>query len=205
LSVIHEPDIHDLSKAARHERELPALTRAALGVLDDSGASSVAFEWLPSGKPIVKGTNNCDIDVSVSHEGGTVLCSAGNYPQGCDIITITRRDFDEWISLLGNSKEEMLRQLLVETGSVGKSGARIWAAVEAMKKATGSDDPELEIDFTENETVIFKNSLPENGLKILTFPVKLTRSPEKIVAIAFQKSKEDKTITPTPFLFVVDF
>jgi len=194
LTVIHEPDIHDLPKSERHKIEIPALKRAALGVLDDSFRGAIAFEWLPSGKPIVKGTNGSDIDVSVSHEDGTVLCSAGHYPHGCDIIAVKSRDFDEWVSLLGNPKREILRRLTEETGSVKKSGARIWAAVEAIKKATGANDPELELDFIENEIVVFKNIFSEKELKTLTFPVKLTRKPEKIVAIVFQKAKVENNI-----------
>jgi len=185
LSIVHEPEIHKLSKAQRHKIELPILKQATSNL---SKTTDFSFEWMPSGKPRITNSNN--LDVSVSHEGGTVLCLAGKYPQGCDLLEITNRNYEEWISLLGNSKKNILNELLSKNEAEKKAGARIWAAVEAIKKVTNEKDPDLKIDLYKNEVVVFKSNSLEKKYKVLTFPIKLTRNPKKIVAIIFEKYED---------------
>ncbi len=128
---------------------------------------------------------NGDVQVSLSHDDRACLAVAGGGPQGCDIAPVSPRTREEWRGLLGSAREPLLDRLL-GVDSLDRAGTRIWAAVEALRKAAEVDPGELAMDRQQDETVLFRGG----DLAVLTFPLDLTRGPERIVAVVVERTEQ---------------
>ena len=191
VSLAYLPGIHALSPAERHERELPVFHKTIGQLLrsDANLVSLIQIKWTASGKPVVDGLEEQGVEVSLSHDERVCICVAGQGPQGCDIEPVTHRTRQDWTALLSNSRELLMQQLLGAKSSVAHAGTRIWTAVEALRKATEAKSINLVIDRIEGDSVLFLDTASDGQLKILTFPVKLTRGLEKMVALVVQDIK----------------
>jgi phosphopantetheinyl transferase len=191
VSLAYLPGIHALSPAERHERELPLFHRTISQLLDndDNLVSKLQIKWTESGKPVVDGLEEQEVEVSLSHDERVCICVAGRELQGCDIEPVTHRTRQDWTALLSDSRELLMQQLLDTKSSVAHAGTRIWTAVEALRKATEAKSINLVIDRIEGDSVLFLDSASNNQLKVLTFPVRLTRGLEKMVALVVQDIK----------------
>ncbi len=146
------------------------------------GASGTQIKWLKSGKPVLEGVATDNVEVSLSHDDEVCLCVAGKGQQGCDILPIIHHSRQEWIALLTTHREPLMQQLLdVGIDSVDVAGTRIWAALEALRKATDLQDSQLMIERQASDSVLFRGAT--SGLFILTFPMKLTRGQARMVAV----------------------
>ncbi|MBE9048953.1 hypothetical protein IQ243_00715 [Nostocales cyanobacterium LEGE 11386] len=158
---------------------------------------NVQINWLDSGKPVLEGLEKELVDVSLSHDDRVCLCVAGLGPQGCDIAPVTHRLREDWTALLSNSREPVMQQLLENSSdSVDLAGTRIWAAVEAVRKATNAQKFDLEIDRYEGDSILFRGITVDNQIYVLTFPLALTRGPERVVAVVVsnpQATASDRT------------
>jgi len=191
VSLAYLPGIHALSPAERHERELPLFHRTISQLLDndDNLVSKLQIKWTESGKPVVDGLEEQEVEVSLSHDERVCICVAGRELQGCDIEPVTHRTRQDWTALLSDSRELLMQQLLDTKSSVAHAGTRIWTAVEALRKATEAKSINLVIDRIEGDSVLFLDTASNNQLKVLTFPVRLTRGLEKMVALVVQDIK----------------
>jgi acyl-CoA thioesterase FadM len=125
------------------------------------------------------------INISLSHDDRVCLCVAGPGAQGCDITPVRSESREDWIALLGQERAPLLAPL-----ADPYAGTRIWAAVEALRKATGGAEIDLAFeDRNESGAIRFRGGTPEHRLHVLTFPIRLLRGPEQVVALV---------ITPTP-------
>jgi acyl transferase domain-containing protein/pimeloyl-ACP methyl ester carboxylesterase len=174
-SLVYLPGLHALSREERHRLELPVLERTA----------GTAVTWLESGKPVVAGDGG-GLDVSVAHDEQACLCVAGIAPQGCDIAPEVHRSSEEWAALLGGARVPVLEELVGMGGAEvhDRAGTRIWAAVEAVRKAVGGEGPiELALERRTGDGVLFRGGRPGTQLHVLTFPLGLSRGPERLVAV----------------------
>lgn len=178
-----------LSTSVEIERNKIDHTVTKLGSMPlDTGLQQVHIKWLDSGKPVLEGLEKKAVNVSLSHDDHVCMCVAGYELQGCDIAPVTRRTQQEWITLLSSAREPLMQQLLAVHDSLDQAGTRIWAAVEALRKATNALEINLAISRTEENCVLFQEVFSGSELKVLTFPIMLTRGPERMVALVVQNT-----------------
>ena len=182
--VAHMPDLHSLPKHERHVRELPGLAKVAQAAMGngESRGRTPRIRWLDSGKPVIKGRAARQFDVSLSHDDQTLFCVGGRGPQGCDVHPVETRNREDWIALLSNARTPLLDEL-VDGDSLDRAGTRIWSAQEAVRKATGARRIELQVQGRSGEGVLFAAHTDSGEVAVLTFPMKLTLGPEKMVAL----------------------
>jgi len=200
ISLDYLPEMGILSPAERHIHELPLFHRALGKLLNDHTnlASQVEISWTQSGKPVVDGMAQEGVEVSLSHDQRVCLCVAGWGSQGCDIEPVSHRSQQEWNALLSDARQPLMQQLLLRSDDSGDfAGMRIWTAVEALRKATESKDISFRIAHIEGDSVLFRDMSTGSQLKVLTFPVQLTRGSERIVALVVQDVQpEQAAMTP---------
>ncbi|MCK5323437.1 MAG: polyketide synthase dehydratase domain-containing protein, partial [Desulfobulbaceae bacterium] len=192
------PGLHKLSREKRHQKELPMMqdtVRLATEAMSDI-PQDFEIKWLDSGKPVIVGLSKHNIDISLSHDDRLCVCSAGTGPQGCDIAPITHRTRQEWTALLGAKRDYLFDELLDSPDSLDQAGTRIWAALEALRKATAESCDALEILHKEQNTVIFQCLAGKGPAMVLTLPFDLTWGPERILALVIQKSVKQEAAPP---------
>lgn len=191
ICLVYLPDLHGLSPTERHQRELPVFQQTVGRLLNHGTefSQNIHIRWLESGKPVVEELVEKGADISLSHDELVCLCVAGWGPQGCDIAPITQRSLPDWIALLSRSREPLMQQLLEVKDSVDCAGTRIWAAVEALRKATNSQDIQMDIDQQQGDSVLFRGIIPNAQMYVLTFPLKLIRGPERVVAFVVKPTQ----------------
>jgi acyl-CoA thioesterase FadM len=138
----------------------------------------VDVRWLESGRPVVEGEVG-DVGISLSHDNGTALAVAGAGPQGCDLAPVESRPRERWVALVGERHAALLDRLAAGDG-LDRAGTRLWAAIEAVRKATAIAEIHLEVEREHDDSVLFRAG-PDLG--VLTFPVRLARGPERVVAV----------------------
>ncbi len=151
-------------------------------------SNAFAIEWQETGKPVVVGDIPPSVDVSLSHDGSKSLSSAGDWPQGCDIEPIRSRTAVQWKALLGSARIPLLDELIAGGESLDRAGTRLWAAAEAIRKATGQMSVSLAMGAREDDAVTFRGGA-EGSVVVLTFPALLTDNEERI--LAFVTHEED--------------
>jgi phytoene dehydrogenase-like protein/acyl-CoA thioesterase FadM len=200
ISITYLPGLKELTKKKRHSREASILKRVAKQFLEEKGRKKkdIKISWLESGKPVVDGGAFKDYDISLSHNRGTVLSVAGEGPQGCDIESITRRSREEWVALFGKKRASLLDSLVGDSESIDKAGTRIWTVMEAAFKASGSKNTDLQVEKKEAESVLFTTGGSDDEVStIVTFPVTMTRGPEKMIALTVRNSEKIVASTPS--------
>ncbi len=195
FQVGYFPGIHKLSREQRHEFEVPLMNKALEMALGQSfNQEYLKIHWLDNGKPVLTGTENSNINISISHDDRLCLCLAGDGAQGCDVEPITPRNRQEWVSLVGKENEILLDALLDESDSIDYAGTRIWSAKEVLKKATGIIPSGMEISKMDRGAVLFKVKISDEQIFILTFPINLTWGPERMFSLIVDKVLEGDSI-----------
>ncbi|THB80463.1 MAG: SDR family NAD(P)-dependent oxidoreductase [Desulfobacteraceae bacterium] len=190
------PGIHDLNKDERHDKEMP-LIRDLLHSTPGAKTSLPNVAWEPDGKPVIKDRH--DLAISISHDDRICLGVAGTQPQGCDTAPVTPRSREQWQVLLGKAGADLLDQLThsehdtaLESSPLDRAGTRIWAAREAVKKATGDNSPELVIVEQDGENCLFKSG----KIMVLTLAIRLTWGPERIIALVVGPGEDSEKRGP---------
>jgi malonyl CoA-acyl carrier protein transacylase/acyl-CoA thioesterase FadM len=183
VSIAHRSGLHDMSKIKRRDVEEGLFGRAYGKLKTENGGlpNGAALGWTDNGKPYVKGVEG--VDVSFSHDERVCVSVVGKASQGCDIEPVANRSEEEWRELLGLMRAPLLRSVADIDNSVDKAGYRIWCALEALRKAAGMNDGDLAYDSHVEDCVIFKGG----ELRILTFPARLLRGGERMLAIVTRK------------------
>jgi acyl-CoA thioesterase FadM/acyl carrier protein/NADP-dependent 3-hydroxy acid dehydrogenase YdfG len=169
----------DLPVEERHVHER-ALAARALTSLDPAAKQIPALEWTPEGRPrldIMAG-----LDISFSHEGWYCLCAAGADAQGCDLAAISQRSQAEWHSLFGAARQPLLAALSAEE-PLDVAGTRMWAALEAARKALATDNEELTAVKRLETSVLFRARALDKEVLVLTLPLRFTHGRQSIVAL----------------------
>jgi enediyne polyketide synthase len=184
ISLAYLPGIHALLPTERHQLELPIFHRAIAQLLNNNAnlMSKMQIQWTESGKPIVIGLLDERVEVSLAHDEHVCFCVVGRGVQGCDIEPVTHRSVEDWIALLSDSRYPLIQQL-ESKDSVDRAGTRIWTAIEAIRKATKAKDINLAIERIEGDSILFSDVTTNSQIQVLTFPIQLTRSPERMIAL----------------------
>jgi acyl transferase domain-containing protein/acyl-CoA thioesterase FadM len=173
------PGFVNLPKEKRHAHER-ALAARAVDSATPGPYDMPDLDWLSTGRPHFEG--DAGLDVSFSHEGLYCLCTVGPDAQGCDLATITHRTEAEWRALLGSARQPLIAALSADE-PLDKAGTRIWAAVEAARKANQTDDEVLTIVQRVETSVLFRAKTPEKEVFILTLPLRFSHGRRSIVAL----------------------
>jgi enediyne polyketide synthase len=161
----------------RHVHEYALAERAVASVAPGEPAG---LGWLPDGRPRLE--VDLDLDISFSHEGMYCMCAVGPGAQGCDLAAISQHNQEYWYSLLGSAREPLFDALSAEE-PLDVAGTRIWAAVEAARKAVATDDEELTLVKRIETSVLFRARTPGKEAFILTLPLRFSHGPQSIVAL----------------------
>lgn len=197
LSLVYLPGLHSLSVEERHQCELPIFEKT----LKKQTSQPFQIKWLDSGKPVVEGLKEDSLEISLSHDDQFCLCVADRFLQGCDLAPITHRSQADWLALLGNAREPLMRQLLLsrQAESVDVAGTRIWGALEALRKAINLQNIDLTLSHQVEDSILFVGTAEGYSLSVLTFPIVLTRGAPRIVAVvvkAFNIRPETRDFIP---------
>ncbi len=158
--------------------------------------SKVQVQLLESGNPVVKGLKNNHQDVALAYDDRLCLGVAGTGSQGCEMISVESRERNDWLALLGNSRQPLLDQVISQgSEALDLAGTRIFAVLETLEKLTELDAIELVLDKQDRDSIIFRAIIPEKDLYVLTFPLTLTRGKPRIVALIVSQP-EAKKISP---------
>lgn len=141
---------------------------------------TVEIAWTESGRPYIAGPLGDGVKVSLAHDDELCLGSAAEFEHGCDIVAIEPRSEAEWTRLVGADREPLLRELRKLGEEPEIAGARVWAAIEATRKAD-DDRKRVDVSFVRRHGSAFL--LRGNERLVLTFPVALTRGQERIIAL----------------------
>jgi enediyne polyketide synthase len=136
---------------------------------------------------------NPNINVSLSHDERLVLTTASYSVEGCDIEIVKPRHKEEWYALLGNNRKPLMEQLINGNDSLDVAGTRIWVALEAILKAQDIiKDIKLSIERHEGDSVLFYTDSINPPIRVITFPIKLTRGKTRLVSMVVQTSYPNK-------------
>ena len=160
-----------------HERSLSA--RAAASVAPRTKRTP-PLRWLSTGRPRLE--TKADLDISFSHEGSYCMCAVGPEAQGCDLAGISQHSQLHWHSLFGPARKSLLAALGAEE-PIDMAGTRIWAALEAVRKAMATDDEELTVVKRVETSVLFRARTADKEAFILTLPLRFSHGPQSIVAL----------------------
>ncbi len=148
VALGHLPGLQGLPRNERSRREQPVIERAVrtrLQVPFDQ-ACQVGVGRLASGKPVLEQTLQEGLELSLSHDETYCLCTVALEAAGCDLQTVDPRTAEEWQGLLGNYRDQLLRELQTSGDGLNRAGTRIWSAVEAVRKATQAEEIDLTIE-----------------------------------------------------------
>jgi len=178
------PRLNKLNKNERHQVEVPLMVSTANGTVKKLNRSVDVkinnIDWLPSGKPVLKGSYLEDIGISLSHNNNFLLCVAGLGDQGCDIEVITERSKEDWKSIIGKKYHEVLEQIVFVLRDWSLSGTAVWSTIEVLKKIN-QESSDIKIDHIKEEAIVLKVVKSENGYILIT-PLKLTNLKRRVVA-----------------------
>lgn len=183
-----------LPPADRHIYE-GTLAERAVAIAAPDIKQKPKLTWLANGRPQIE--TEAGLDISFSHEGWYCLCAMGSEAQGCDLAAITHRDDAEWTSLLGTGRASLLATLSAEE-SRDVAGTRIWAAIEAARKALAADNEELTFVKRVEASVLFRARTPDKEILILTLPLRFTHGPKYIVALTVSGEARLEETGPEP-------
>jgi len=179
------PNLQAKPKNQRSKQERPIIARALKQKLRLAPQEKIDFrvKSLPSGKPQLTGTSTAGLDLSLSHCDRYCLCVVDETAQGCDIESITHRTVEDWVALLRSKRSGLMNQLVQGGDTQDRAGTRIWSAIEAVRKAFDGEASDLEIVAQQGDSVLLKTQTITGDYLVVTVAVKLTRPPERMVAI----------------------
>ncbi len=181
----YAPNLQVLPKELRRLQEKLIIAKAIQAQLGLSPEHPLEFEitTLESGKPQLVGASVAGLHVSLSHCDRYCLTTIGNTPQGVDIELITHRSSEDWVALLSFKHSAILNQLVEQGDSMDVAGTRIWSSVEAVRKAFNGTHPEFSIVKHHQDSVLLQATTLKGNYLVVTQPIKLTRHPERMIAI----------------------
>jgi len=186
LRLHHAAGAHSRDAAARHTIETELVRRAF---------PREVLEWSPEGGPRL--TRSPGQSVSISHDDGLFLAFAPKAEAaGCDVLPRGGRTRAEWEELL----PALLRPLLSSFTDPGEGGHYLWAAMEALRKASGSVEEDFRLVALRNGIARFS----AGDFVALAFPLRLSRGGVRIFAFALpsrgletrQAAREVETTAP---------
>ena len=191
VALEYAPNLQSKSKKQRRTFERPIIARALKEKLALPEEEQIDFriKTLPSGKPKLTGLRTAGLNLSLSHCNRYCLCVVAETPHGCDIELITHRQMDDWIALLSSERSFLVEELVRRGDHQDRAGTRIWSALEAVRKAFNGSNPQFTVLSKKGDRVLLESKTTD--CLVLTVPVKLTRPPERMVAIVVPKPQQN--------------
>jgi len=179
LIVKHKNGLHGMTREARHPfvKDLFKAAYSNLRARNRDLPEQITVQWTENGKPFIVGSDK--IGLSCSHDDRLCICAVGQGTQGCDIEPIKQRSPEAWKDLIGTMRSKLFDTICNMDKTPDFAGSRIWCALEALRKATDMTESDLKYDSRTNDCIIFSGG----ELTILTFPIKLLRGRERMVAV----------------------
>lgn len=207
VALGYAPNLQAKSKKQRLQQELPIITsalRTKLG-LPPEAEMDFGIKTLSSGKSEFTGASTVGLDLSLSHCDHYCLCVVEETPQGCDIESITHRTEADWVALLSSERSGVVDELVQGGDIPDRAGTRIWSALEAVRKAFNGSHPKFSVVAKKGEGVLLKAQTPASDYLVVTVPVKLTRPPERMIAILVpQPQQQAKSLSIVPLASDID-
>ncbi len=191
IALGYAPNLQAQPRTQRRQQEQPIIARALkmkLGLKEEEIDFGIAT--LPSGKPELTGSTVAGLNLSLSHCDRYCLCVVEETPQGCDIESITHRSEADWVALLGKEHRDLVNELVQQGDTIDKAGTRIWSALEAVHKAYNGSQPKFSIIAKKGEGVLIAAQTSAGDYLVVTVPIKLTRPPQRMVAILVPQQRE---------------
>ncbi len=188
-------NLHKVPTPERHRIERPFMEEVVATAAERMGAGGEAFSiaWEPDGKPVVRGLERIRMAISVSHDDRLCMFVAGPFAQGCDVTPVMARDRAEWSALFGGRHDTTLDALLEAGDDLDRAGARLWTALEILRKLDLDTTRRLEVARRTGEAVLFVHHGPGRSTQILTLPVHLTWGPPRMLGTAVEDAEEITT------------
>jgi NAD(P)-dependent dehydrogenase (short-subunit alcohol dehydrogenase family)/acyl-CoA thioesterase FadM len=194
-ALLMPAQLHGRTRPERRAGVEPLVQQAVRRHWGEEAGATVA--WRPDNKPFFDGPPPGEgAEVSIAHDDRYALCLVGTGPQGCDLTPMTPRSRDEWPELLGPHRAALLDELIGAGDRPVVAGARLWAAVEAVRKATQSEQVSLTLAGCQGDGVRLRaDQLPDTTV-VLTVPVRLTYGPERLVAVTLTAATAGTAVAP---------
>jgi len=192
IRCLYDARLKHAKKQERHRIEIPLIQRTVEDLLrgENKEKKSIKVQWSKSGKPRLIGKVFEGVDVSLSHCGSMLICSAGYLRQGCDIENMVKREAKDWMALLGREKFALQKDLMRLGLDCNLSGAAIWSAAEAFSKLFNRS--QVAFDFFDNykNQIIFQSHEKGEKITICSMPLETTLGAVKILSFSINSSKE---------------
>jgi acyl-CoA thioesterase FadM/acyl carrier protein/3-hydroxymyristoyl/3-hydroxydecanoyl-(acyl carrier protein) dehydratase len=194
VALGYAPNLQAQSRKQRRQQEQPIIAHALKTKLGLNLEAEIDFgiKALSSGKPELMGASVAGLNLSLSHCNRYCLCVVEGTPQGCDIEVISNRTEADWVALLSSERSAIVDELVQRGDTRDRAGTRIWSALEAVRKAFNGSQPEFSVVAQQGEGVLLKTQTPTGDYLVVTVPVKLTRPPERMVAILVPQPQSQK-------------
>ncbi|MEJ2039583.1 MAG: SDR family NAD(P)-dependent oxidoreductase, partial [Desulfosarcinaceae bacterium] len=189
IGLDYLPGIHQKALEQRHGLEKPLIDATLEHACGRWDLPPARVAWRDSGRPGVDGLDRAKLDLSLSHDDRLCLAVSGPGAQGCDVAPITPRSRQAWEDLLGRPHSRLLDPLMEDGDSLDQAGTRVWAALEAARKALETAALQLEVKDCGDGAVLFDTRGGRDSLLVLTLALRLTWGGAKIVALAVKQAK----------------
>lgn len=176
--IAHGRGLHVLPEPERQELERLLLSETAAEL---AHSEQLKVEWLPSGRPELHGDDGV-IQVGFAYDERVYLCVMGPGTQGCGLAAITAGAQGD--AILGPLGTELVRELVAAGEPRERAAARILAAGKALRP--GSSEMPLALDLQQRlgDAILFRGETSADAAHlVLTLPVRLTRGPERVLAV----------------------
>jgi enediyne polyketide synthase len=169
-------------KEERHVIERELVLGALAGMAGEPGGQGpLELEWLPSGKPVLRGSTP-EREVSLSTQGAYLLFTLGQAPQGCDLESIEPRSRQDWLGLVGERHGTLLETLAGGGVGLDRAGTMLWSVREAGIKALQTDRVEITLLKRAGRSALFEVRGGEEPVLVAAAGLVLARGPERVIA-----------------------
>lgn len=178
------PGLQRRARAERHALERPLIDRSLRRHLGLSAEAPATWrvEWLGSGKPVVRADGVDALELSLSHDDAYCLCTVGPPPQGCDLAPVHHASAEGWADLLGAERSRTVEALRAHGEHLDVAGTRVWAAAEAVLKATGAPSVGLDLLQYADGAALFAVAGAPRPLEVLTLELALLDGRTRLVS-----------------------
>lgn len=207
IALGYTPNLQILAKKQRRQQEKPIIAQAIKAKLGLTPEQCVDFQikTLGSGKPELTGSSVAGLNLSLSHCDRYCLSAVGDTPQGVDIELITLRSREDWVALLSFKHSPIIDELVAQGDTLERAGTRIWSALEAVRKAFNGSEPTFSIVASQKDSVLLQAEIEQGNYLVVTLPVKLTRYPERMIALMVAKEQAvSVSSSPSPSLLLTE-
>ena len=178
IAINHISDFIGKSKEVKHKKEAPFIIKVVQDYLRKYNKSvKASIKWNKNGKPYLKTSPVVGSHISIAHERNLILCSIGENEHAIDIETIVPRSSEDWLSLLGVQKFNILKDMTRSNRDF--LGTAIWSSSETcIKVSIDSSLKDLMIErMSHNNYYILRN---DNNL-FVCIVVKFSRGNERLL------------------------